>query len=99
MASKCGAPEVPQGVDTVNAKTHALRVEETLNKHCLFGEPKQLAPSLVLVAPANRDGGPPNVQHEHDGILKHFVIKGFDKTGLALGSASSTPQKKQGPCL
>ena len=85
MASQFGAPELPQGVDTLKAKKLALRVEETLNKHGLIRAPKQLEPALVLVAPTNRDGGPPNVQHVHDGVLMPFITKGFDKTRPPIG--------------
>ena len=100
MESQFGAHEVPQGVDPLSAKKLALRVEETLTKHCLLGEPKQLEPPLVLVAPTNRDGGLPNVQHAHSGVLQSCITKGIDKqNGLPLGYASSTPQKKQGPCV
>ena len=52
---------------------------------CLFAEPKQLGPSLVLVAPLNRLGAPPNKQHVHLGILKSFKDKGFDRTRPAIG--------------
>ena len=60
-------------------KKLAMRVEETMSKHCLFSEPKQIDPTLVLVAPTNRDGATPNVQHVHFGILSCFIKQGFDK--------------------
>ena len=42
-------------------------------------------PSLVLVAPLNRLGAPPNKLHVHYGILKSFKDKGFDRTRPAIG--------------
>ena len=63
----------------------AQRVEEALSQESLFVEPKQIDPSVILVAPANRDGAPPYVRHVHYGILKSFMTKGFDRTRLAIG--------------
>ena len=40
---------------------------------------------MILVAPTNRDGAPPNVQHVHYGILKSFRTSGFDRTRAAIG--------------
>ena len=83
MASKFGAAALGPHVDVGKAKKLAQRVEETLATECLFAEPKQVDPSLILVAPANRDGAPPNVMHVHNGILKCFLTKGArpDKAG------------------
>ena len=52
---------------------------------CLFVEPKQLDPSLVLVAPLNRLGAPPNKRLVHFGILLSFKDKGFDRARPAIG--------------
>ena len=73
MASKFETPNVGKDVDQGKFKKLAQRVEETMAKESLFAEPKQIDPSLILVAPTNRDGAPPNVQHVHYGILKSFM--------------------------
>ena len=72
--SKFGPP-CPKGalVDVGKMKKLAQRVGETLTQMCLFAEPKQLDPCLVLVAPLNRLGAPPNKRHVHFGILKSFL--------------------------
>ena len=85
MACKFGAPALGKEVDPGKYKKLALRVEETLASESIFAEPKQLDPSSILVAPANRDGAPPNVQHVHHGILKSFMAKGLDRTRPAIG--------------
>ena len=51
----------------------------------VFQEPKQIDPQAILVAPSNRDGAPPNVQHVHHGILKSIVEQGFDSTRPSIG--------------
>ena len=56
-----------------------------MTNEILFAEPKQIDPSLILVAPHNRDGAPPNVRHVHFGILKSFQGSGFDRTRPAIG--------------
>jgi hypothetical protein len=66
-------------------KKIAERVGQTLNEKVLYKEPKQLDPRSILVAPFNRDGAPPNVQHIHHGILKSFLQKGFDRTRPQVG--------------
>ena len=82
---KFGPPSLKgDSVDVGKVQKLAQRVEEALN-HCLFAEPKQLDPSLVLVAPLNRLGAPPNKLHVHFGILKSFKDKGFDRTRPAIG--------------
>jgi hypothetical protein len=83
--SKFEPPKLGSDVDAGKFKKLAQRVEDTLAKETLFAEPKQIDPSLVLVAPLNRDGAPPNVQHVHCGILKSFKTKGFDRTRPAIG--------------
>ena len=54
-------------------------------KRALHEEPKYLDPSWVLVAPNNRDGAPPNVQHLHNGVLNSMKTKGFDKGRAQVG--------------
>ena len=86
MADKFQAPATSVDlVDTGKMKKLAQRVEHVLTSEILFVEPKQLDPDLVLVAPNNRDGGPPNKMHLHLGILKCFKLKGFDRTRPHLG--------------
>ena len=81
MADKFQAPVTSvDNVDSGKMKKLAQRVEQVLTSDILFVEPKQLDPDLVLVAPNNRDGGPPNKMHLHSGILKSFKLKGFDRT-------------------
>ena len=63
----------------------ALRVQKTLEDFAVWKEPKQLDPSSILVAPANRDGAPPNVPHIHKGILKGRIGNGFDATRPPVG--------------
>ena len=72
-------------VDMGKMKKLAQRVEQVLTEMILFAEPKQLDPDLVLVAPNNRDGSPPNKMHLHLGILKCFKVKGFDRTRPHIG--------------
>ena len=74
-------------------KKLATRVEEALSQESLFVEPKQIDPSLMLVAPTNRDGAPHNAQHVHYGILKSFMTKGFDRTTFAIGIWNPQPSK------
>ena len=85
-SSKYGSP-VQKGdlVDVGKMKKLAQRVEETLTQMCLFAEPKQVDPGLVLMAPLNRCGAPPNKRHVHFGVLKSFKDKGFDRTRPAIG--------------
>ena len=61
------------------------RFEEALAEGRLFVEPKQIDPPLILVAPTDRYGAPPNVQHVHYGILKSFMPKGLGNTMPAIG--------------
>ena len=85
-SSKFGPPSQKGDlVDMGKMKKLAQRVEETLTQQCLFAEPKQLDPSLILVAPLNRLGAPPNKRHVHFGILKSFKTKGFDRSRAAIG--------------
>ena len=84
--SKYGPPcQKGDLVDVGKYKKLAQRVEETLTQMCLFAEPKQLDPSLVLVAPMNRSGAPPNKRHVHFGVLKSFKDKGFDRNRPQVG--------------
>ena len=76
---------VPEGLDPAKMGKLAQRVEKILKDYGTFGEPKQLEPQTVLVAPANRDGAPPNSQHVHNGILKGFLDKGYDSTRPQIG--------------
>ena len=48
--SKYAEPKIGDGVDTGKFKKLAHRVEETLTKECLFDQPKQIAPHLILAA-------------------------------------------------
>ena len=83
--SKFQRPQAGEGVDQGRFKKLAQRVEETLTQEILFKDPKQIEPQLILVAPNNRTGAPPNQQHLHFGILKSFKTKGFDRTRAAVG--------------
>ena len=80
-----GAPRVGPNTDLAKSQKLAQRVEETLKTKLVHQEPKQLDPRCVLVAPHNRNGGPPNVQHIHWGILKSFIQKGFDRSRPQVG--------------
>lgn len=85
MVAPIGPPALPHGLDTNRVKL-AQRVKETLHTACRITEPKQLAPSQVRVAPANRYGAPPNVQHAHYGILHAFTTQSFDKNWPGIGN-------------
>ena len=63
----------------------AQRVEGALKSNRIFEGAKQIEPQPVLVAPLNRGGAPPNVQHVHFGILGSFMDKGFDSTRPQIG--------------
>ena len=80
-----GSPTPGPNYDTGSFRKLAQRVEATLSNKCLYQEPRQIDPSLVLVAETNRLGAPPNVQHVHFGILSSFKTKGFDRTKPANG--------------
>lgn len=84
VLSKFAEPEIGANTDPGKFKKLAHRVEETL-KQCLYEQPKQIPPPLILVAPLNRLGAPPNQQHLHKGILSSFKNKGFDKRRAAVG--------------
>ena len=75
----------------------ALRVQKTLADFSVWKEHKQLAPSSILVAPANRDGAPPNVPHIHRGILKGLMDNGFDAARPPVGVCVEfkTPEGKR----
>ena len=83
--SQFGAPKHGTAHDVGVFMKLAQRVESTLKDNIVFPEPKQLDPRTILVAPLNRDGAPPNVQHIHHGILKSFLQKGFDRSRPAVG--------------
>jgi hypothetical protein len=77
--SKFGAPHVnPSNTDIAKQLKLAQRVEKIMETAVLAG-PKRIGPRKLLVAPANRDGAPPNVQHVHHGILASFAKAGYDK--------------------
>ena len=76
--SKFGAPVLGNNTDPLKVSKLAQRVEATLQT-CLNSEPRQIDPRALLVAPANRDGSSPNVQHIHKGILASFIKNGFDR--------------------
>ena len=82
---KYAEPRIGDQTDTGKFKKLAHRVEETLSSQCLFDTPKQIPPPLVLVAPCNRMGAPPNVPHIHKGLLQSFRVKGFDRNKAAIG--------------
>ena len=85
-ASMYGAPQnLNKDVDSGKFKKLAQRVEEALTTPKVNAEPEQIDPQLILVAPTNRNGAPPNVQHVHMGILKSFIEKGYDRTRPAIG--------------
>ena len=65
MAYKFGTPPLGKDVDQGKFKKLAQRVEEALFQESLFVEPMQIDPSLILVAPTNRVGAPPYMQHVH----------------------------------
>ena len=85
MAMNFGAPTAGDATDLGRFRKLAQRVEQVLNDRVLYKEPKQLDPKTVLVAPLNRDGAPPNVQHIHSDILKGFMKVGFDRTRPQVG--------------
>ena len=82
--SKFQGPSVGKDVDPGKVMKLAMRVQKALTD-LVVGEPKQLDPRSVLVAPLNRDGAPPNCQHIHHQILKTIITKGFDKTRPSIG--------------
>ena len=83
--SKFGAPKVGEKTDMGRIKKLAQRVEVTLTEETLYPEPKQIDPRSILVAPLNRDGAPPNVQHIHRGIPQSIQQKGFDRSRPQVG--------------
>ena len=83
--SKFASPTVSKDVDQGKFLKLAQRVEKALSDEVLHKEPEQLDPSLILIAPLNRQGAPPNVQHIHFVILKGMLQKGFDRTRPAVG--------------
>ena len=82
--SKFGAPVLGNNTDPLKIDKLAQRVEAVLQT-CLNSEPRQIDPRALLVAPANRDGSSPNVQHIHKGILASFIKNGFDRSRPAVG--------------
>ena len=81
------APRITDGsaFDQGKLRKLAQRVEHALNEKVRLKEPKQLDPRAVLVAPLNRDGAPPNVQHVHQVILRSFLQQGYDRTRPQVG--------------
>lgn len=80
-----GAPDPGSTIQDVGQHWKlAQRVEKTMLT-CINAEPKQLDPRSLLVAPANRDGAPPNVQYVHFGILRSLQKAGFDRTRPQVG--------------
>ncbi len=84
-ASAAAGPSVGAGPDRTKMRKLANKIEDILSTKTLNKEPRQLDPESVLVAPRNRDGAPPNIQHLHQGILKSFVTKGFDASRPQVG--------------
>lgn len=84
LLNKIGAPKPGDGVDPTAAWKLAQKVEMTMQK-CLNSEPKLIPPGHLLVAPANRDGAPPNIQYVHQGILRSIAKAGFDRTRPQVG--------------
>ena len=97
MAQYVGAPSVGASTDQSNNWELAHRVEDFLHQKALHKEPRCIDADLVLVAPANRDGAPPNVQYIHQGLLKGFKDKGFDRTRPQAGICVeyTSPEGKQ----
>ena len=61
-----GSPRPGKEVDSGKLKKNqkiAERVVDVLNTRCVYKEPKQLDPRLILVSELNRQGSAPNVQH------------------------------------
>ena len=75
----------------------AQLVTECLKHNRIFEDAKQIEPHLLLVAPSNRDGSPPNTLHIHHGILESFRSKGFDPTRPQVGICVEfkSPEKRQ----
>lgn len=94
--SKFGEPSLGSNTDALLAGKLAGRVEATMERVLNRGGVKQLDPRLLLVAPSNRDGATPNVQHVHQGILQSFAKSGFDRNRPQAGIciAYSTPEGK-----
>ena len=82
--AKFGAPPGGTGTDAAKALKLAAKVEVTL-KRCLNQTPGQLDPNLLLVAPENRNGTPPNVRYIYEVLLKSLGGNGFDPTRPAVG--------------
>ena len=74
---------MPKGSSVATVRL-AQRVEEALQRS-LNKEPKQILPQKILVAPQNRNGAPPNVQHIHKTILKSFLTQGYDYSRPPVG--------------
>ena len=81
LAPKGGA--LPKGSSVATVRL-AQRVEEALQRS-LNKEPKQILPQKILVAPQNRNGAPPNVQHVHKTILQSFLTQGYDYSRPPVG--------------
>lgn len=97
LLQKIGAPSIGEGVDAAAHWKLAQRVDQTMQK-CINSEPKQIPPGHLLVAPANRDGAPPNIQYVHQGILRSLGKAGFDRTRPQTGICvqfKSTEAKKR----
>ena len=82
--AKFGAPTLGASCDAFKAGKLAKRVETTLSA-CINKEPRVIDPRALLVAPANRDGASPNLQHVHRGILTSMAKAGFDSTRPQVG--------------
>ena len=85
---KFQSPKSDKLADPAKFLKLAERVERTLSEGegCLNKDmPKQVDPNKILVSPLNRLGAPPNVRHVHQGILKSFLTKAFDRTRPAIG--------------
>lgn len=82
--SKYGAPQLGSNSDALKVGKLAQRVEGILGT-CVNSEPRAIDPRALLVAPANRDGASPNLQHVHRGILASFLKAGYDRSRPQVG--------------
>lgn len=82
--SKFAPPAAAANVDAGRALKLAAKVELTLQR-CLNKTARQIDPKLLLVAPENRNGAPPNVRYIYETLLKSLGNNGFDPTRPAVG--------------
>ena len=95
--AKFGAPQLGANSDAFKVGKLAKRVEGVLNT-CINKDPRVIDPRALLVAPANRDGASPNLQHVHRGILSSMAKAGFDstrpQTGICVQFSSAEGKKR-----